>query len=163
MKILAIVLSLIVVLVWITVRSKKSDDGEWPFYAKKPLSKVEQVLYFRLVDALPDYVVLAQVQMSRFLGVKKGNDFGKWFNRINRMSVDYLVCRKDFSIVAVIELDDKSHETVKRKEADSRKNKAIEAAGLKLIRWKTTGIPDIGQIKEQVYGSDYKIIKINIL
>ena len=40
----------------------------WPFYAKKPLTQPEQVLYFRLIDALPGHIVLAQVQLLRFLG-----------------------------------------------------------------------------------------------
>ena len=35
----------------------------------------------------------------------------------NRMSLDFVVCRKDSTIVAAIELDDKSHEKDSRKEA----------------------------------------------
>ena len=42
-------------------------DGAWPFYAKRPLSQPEQVLYHRLVSCLPDHIVLAQVQVSRVL------------------------------------------------------------------------------------------------
>jgi len=52
------------------------------------------VLYFRLVRALPESVVLAQVQLSRFLGVKKGSDYQSWLNRINQMSADFVVCAK---------------------------------------------------------------------
>ena len=66
----------------------------WPFYVKKPLSQPEQVLYHRLVKALPDHIVLAQVQVSRVLGVKKGFSFNEWNNRINRMSYDFVVCSK---------------------------------------------------------------------
>ena len=49
-----------------------ADDQVWPLYAKKPLSQPEQILYFRLVSALPERIILAQVQLSRLLGVKKG-------------------------------------------------------------------------------------------
>jgi len=72
-------------------------DEVWPFYAKRPLFQVEQALYFRLVEALPDHIILAQVQLSRLLGVRKGNDYKAWFNRINRISADFVVCRKDFN------------------------------------------------------------------
>ncbi|MFZ2629366.1 MAG: DUF2726 domain-containing protein [Rugosibacter sp.] len=43
------------------------------------------------------------------LGIKKGNNYQAWLNRINRMSADFVVCNKDSSIVAVIELDDATH------------------------------------------------------
>jgi hypothetical protein len=74
-------------------------DDIWPFYATKPLSHPEQILYFRLIQALPEHVILAQVQLYRFLGVKKSYKYTEWFNRINRLSADFVVCKKDFSLV----------------------------------------------------------------
>ena len=85
-------------------------DAAWPFYAKKPLTQPKQILYHRLVSALPECMVLAQVQLSQVLGVKKGFNYYEWHNRINRMSIDFLVCLKDATVVAAIELDDKTHE-----------------------------------------------------
>ena len=119
----------------------------WPFYAKKPLSQPEQVLYFRLVQALPEHIVLAQGQISRLLGVKKGNDYQAWFNRINRMSADFVVCNKDSSIVAVIELDDATHQKEDRQAADAKKDKALSSADIRIIRWQARSIPDIPAIQ----------------
>jgi hypothetical protein len=48
------------------------ETGPWPLFVKKPLSAPEQVLYHRLVKALPEHIVLAQVQVSRVLGVYVG-------------------------------------------------------------------------------------------
>ncbi|WP_416244128.1 DUF2726 domain-containing protein [Azospira sp. APE16] len=124
----------------------------WPFYAKKPLSQPEQVLYHRLVAALPECMVLAQVQLSRVLGVKKGFRFHEWNNRINRMSLDFLVCLKDSSIVAAIELDDKSHERAARMEADAKKEKALAAAGITLVRWHVSAMPDEATIRKVFAG-----------
>src|SRR5437879_2394381 len=76
----------------------RGADAEWPYYAKKPLTTAEQVLYFRLVRALPDKVVLAQVGLSRLLGVKRGNNYATWFNRISRMSADFVICAKDSTV-----------------------------------------------------------------
>ena len=45
-------------------------DRPWPFYAKKPLTQPEQILYHRLVKTLPECIVLAQVQLSRVLDRK---------------------------------------------------------------------------------------------
>lgn len=125
-----------------TTSRKSPTDPGWPFYAKKVLSKPEQVLYFRLVDALPNYIILTQVQLSRFLGVKKGHNFHASNNRINRMSVDFLICRKDSSVLAAVELDDNTHEKEYRKKSDQKKNAAITAAGIPIIRWKVQEIPN---------------------
>ena len=38
-----------------------SGDAPWPFYAKKPLTQPEQILYHRLVAAMPECIVLAHV------------------------------------------------------------------------------------------------------
>jgi hypothetical protein len=129
------------------LRIRRPSSVTWPYYAKKPLSRPEQILYHRLTKALPDYVVLAQVQLSRVLGVEKGANFGIWNNRINRLSVDFLVCQKDATVVAAIELDDSSHSRPSRREADARKQKALWSAGVPLLRWSVSALPDDGAIR----------------
>ncbi len=125
----------------------------WPFVAKRPLTTAEQVLYFRLVEALPEQMILAQVQLSRCLGVKKGHDVQAWINRISRLSADFVVCAKDASVLAVIELDDSSHDRPSRQDSDARKEKALTAAGVRLIRWRATALPDIAAIKSALHSS----------
>ena len=126
-----------------------SSNGPWPFYAKRPLSQPEQVLYHRLVKALPDHIVLAQVQVSRVLGVKKGFKFHEWNNRINRLSYDFVVCTKDSTVLAAIELDDNSHEAATRLETDNKKEKATSAAAVRLIRWHVRSLPDEATIQAE--------------
>lgn len=123
---------------------------KWPFYAKKPLTKPEQVLYHRLVKALPECIVLAQVQLSRVLGVEKGHNSGQWHNRINRMSLDYVICLKDSTIVAAIELDDASHHRSDRQVADEKKERALKSAGVPLIRWSVSALPTETQIRNAI-------------
>jgi len=147
---LVAVIVIAVVTVLAVLRLKPQDgnpDESYPFYAKKPLSQPELVLYFRLVQALPDYIILAQVQLSRLLGVKKGNNYLSWHNRINRMSVDFVVCKKDSSVVSVIELDDDTHQKEDRQIADAKKDKALSSAGIRILRWQVKAIPDIATIR----------------
>jgi hypothetical protein len=140
---------IVFVIAGLAAKKAKTNSGAevWPFYQRKPLSAPEQVLYFRLVKALPGHIVLGQVQLSRLLGVKKGNNVQAWLNRINRMSADFVVCNKDSSIVAVIELDDATHTGEKRQQADAKKDKALAAAAIKVHRWHVKAIPDEAQIK----------------
>ena len=143
--VLAIVLVVAIVLV---IRHRRGNvAGEWPFYLKRPLSEPEQILYHRLVKSLPECIVLAQVQASRVLGVKRGFNFGQWNNRINRLSLDYVVCLKDSTVVAAIELDDSSHETEVRREVDRRKERALKSAGVPLVRWSVKALPDEAKIR----------------
>jgi len=145
---LILLVAVIAFLVFIKPKSQKNSDAEiWPFYAKKPLSQPEQVLYFRLIQAFPEHIILAQVQLSQLLGVKKGNNYQSWLNRINRMSADFVVCNKDASIVAVIELDDTTHQRTDRQAADAKKDKAFNAAEIRVIRWQVKSIPDITTIQ----------------
>jgi len=152
-KMLIVTLVLLAVVAAVLVMLKRrgssgSGDAPWPFYAKKPLTQPEQVLYHRLVAAMPECIVLAQVQLSRVLGVKKGFSFNEWNNRINRMSLDFVVCLKDSTIVAAVELDDKTHEKASRVEADAKKEKALSAAGVALVRWQVSALPDENAIRQ---------------
>jgi Protein of unknown function (DUF2726) len=120
----------------------------WPFESRPPLTAIEQTLYFRLVKSLPECVVLAQVPLSSFLFVKKGNNFQAWNNRINRMSVDYLVCLQDMTIVAAIELDDKTQERTMRQVADEKKNAVLQDANVHLVRWRASALPSDEEIRQ---------------
>ncbi len=127
--------------------AEANDDEPWPFYSKRPLSQPEQVLYHRLVAALPEHIVLAQVQLSRVMGVKRTFNARGWMNRINRMSFDFVVCLKDSTVVAAIELDDRSQESAARIEADVKKSRAASAAGIRIVRWNVKGLPDDDDIR----------------
>lgn len=153
MFVLAAFLVLVAFAVVSTVRrraaeAEANDDEPWPFYSKPPLTQPEQVLYHRLVSALPDHIVLAQVQLSRVMGVKRGFNARGWLNRVNRMSFDFVVCLKDATIVAAIELDDRSHQAPDRIEADVRKSRAASSAGIRLVRWNVKGLPDDDDIRQ---------------
>lgn len=135
------------------LRARSSDatsTGRWPFSLRRPLTEPEQVLYFRLCQALPDHIVLAQVGMSRFLAVRRGHNARAWYNRINRMSVDFLVCTKDASVVAAVELDDASHQHPDRVSADAKKELALNAAGVRLLRWNVSALPDETAIQRSI-------------
>lgn len=129
-------------------RFKYNPNQEWPFEKKKLMTTPEHVLYFRLIESLPELYIFSQVQLSQLVTVKKGHDFKQWFNRISRMSADFVVTDKAMEIVAVIELDDRTHNKPDRIEADKKKDKALTSAGIKVIRWKVSSMPTVAQIKE---------------
>jgi very-short-patch-repair endonuclease len=151
---LSILAFIVAILIFGGYRRSSINSGSWPFYLKCLLTQPEQVLYHRLVKALPNHIVLAQVQVSRVLGVKKGSRFHEWNNRINRMSYDFVVCDKSAAVIAAIELDDKSHGTERRRDTDAKKTKATIDAGLKLVRWQVKSLPDEAAIQREIIQKD---------
>ena len=127
------------------LQKEESGDGasDVPYFRKAVLTEVEQVLYHRLVEALPELIILAQVPMSGLVGIRKqGNkNWQGQFNAISKKSVDYVVCRKDFSVVAVIELDDSTHEAADRQQSDAVKNAAFKQLGIKILRLQPGNMP----------------------
>lgn len=140
---LYIILALVVMVVFILVK----NTLKWPYRAVPVMSNIEKKFYYQLVKAFPDYYILAQVQLSRVIRPPKNRYEYKWLNKIWRMSLDYVVLDRHLETLVVIELDDRSHLTQKRKEADERKNKALKAAGVRLIRIKTNSIPSLDELK----------------
>lgn len=133
--------------------SGRFDNQINPYQSRNPLTPTEAQLYERLVSALPEYIVLAQVQLSRFIevdGTKVPGQYYKWFNPIAQQSVDFLICTKSFSIITAIELDDKSHQSLDARSRDEKKTKNLYAAKVPLIRWHAENIPSQSQIQIEV-------------
>lgn len=122
-------------------------ENIWPFYLKQAFTRPERVLYHRLINALPDRIVLAQVQVARILGIKKEFYTQEWINRLERMSYDFVVLSNDFSILAVIELNDVSYENSYRVKETMKKEKATLATGTSFIRWNVSKLPDEVEIQ----------------
>jgi Protein of unknown function (DUF2726) len=158
MYILPVVLGLFVVSGGVTIsfvsylrRSQTlATDSPWPFYFKQPLSYRQEVLYFRLRNALPDHIVLTQVQLGRFLDVRGGYRSLPWKVWINRLSADFLVCAKDSSVLVAIDLDDGSHESELREVVAATKGKALTSAKVRLVRWNTAALPDEDTIRREL-------------
>lgn len=133
--------------------SAKRRKANFAYKAKAVMTQPEQVLFFRLVQALPDQVVLAQVQMCSFLRVdghrRNGQALG---NRIRQKSADFVICRPDSKVLAVIELQDATHERPERQKSDEFKRKACQAAGLRLVEFHVRDMPSVEGIRKAVLG-----------
>lgn len=122
------------------------------FYSKQTLmSDPEQELFRRLVKALPDHFVFAQVAFSQFL-FTDGGDRKEKFGTMATMKqkvADFVICTHRFNMVAVIELDDASHDAAK----DARRDEVLREAGLKPVRWHVSKMPDAAKIRWDVLGT----------
>lgn len=131
------------------------DSTPWPYVVVPMLGAAEQDMLRRLVDALPECLVFAQVQVSRVLRVsgQQGKSHIGWLNKLNQMSFDFVICGKDAMPIAAIEVDDSTHARPDRKKADAKKDRACHDAGLKLVRWSAGKLPEAKAIRARLLGS----------
>jgi hypothetical protein len=123
-------------------------DRPWPLEAKRRLlTERERELYERLVRALPDHIVLTQVQLLQLVKFKRGRRPYAIFNRVSQLSLDFVILRADTSVIAAIELDEASHDRAERCRADGNKTHALKSAGIPLIRWSAKALPDAAAIQ----------------
>lgn len=64
-----------------------------PYLRRALMTESELDVYALLLDALPEYMVFAQVQASRVLEVPSGRETYYWLNFISRLSYDFVICR----------------------------------------------------------------------
>jgi hypothetical protein len=110
-------------------------DAPWPVQPKNLLTNRETQLFQTLHALYPNHRLFVQVALSQLVDVPKDHPNRVAIrNRFERLVADFVLCRADMSVVAVIELDDPSHRMPIRQAADARKTKALQDAGLELIR-----------------------------
>ena len=114
-------------------------------FGKKTLvTKHEQVMFSRLVQALNknDYIVFVQVAMGALLVAKNGENRNKFSQKI----VDFVVTDKYLNVIAIIELDDSSHNG--REKLDEMRDAMLKSAGYKVLRY--TRIPNVDQVLKDI-------------
>jgi hypothetical protein len=119
------------------------------------LTPAERSFFRVLRQALSsDYQIFAKVRLADIVHPVKSPSRSGWqsaFNRITGKHVDFVLC--DFErlgIVAVIELDDRTHERFERGVRDSLVDSALADAGIPVLRIPARQTYSPAQIREQV-------------
>ena len=117
---------------------------------KPLLTAREQGMFALLVEALPEYAVLAQISFGALLCAK--TRAGR--NRFDRKIADFAICnKKTAEVLALIELDDSSH---RGKEAqDAARDDMLTGAGYTVLRYDR--VPTAAEVR-----SDMKIVLAHI-
>ena len=132
LPILAVALLLAIAAATLARRQRPTNDRLKP---RRPLTDREQAMFWRLNEAFPQHVVLAQVSFSALLTCRRRATR----NTFDRKTADFVLCDRAFTPLAVIELDDASHEG--KKEQDANRDAMLQRAGYQTIRFKQ--LPDI--------------------
>lgn len=119
-----------------------------PRFAPKPLLTKNEIEFFhRLQSALPDLQVFPQVALRAI--VRPGSPstsraYDKEAGLIGAKHCDFLVCRPDsFEIVAIVELDDRTHQ----KDKDLERDRMTAAAGYRTLRFASKNKPSAAELR----------------
>jgi hypothetical protein len=144
LNVAAIAALIVLAMVLFLVRSRKS----WLAHIqRKPLLTPNETEFFhRLQRALPSYWVFPQVSFGAFMtDDDKLARNARWSVRakFDRKIADFVVCeRGSLRIVALIELDDRTHEVA----ADRKRDALTKAVGYQTLRFQSSQKPTEAQI-----------------
>ena len=123
----------------------------WPPQATRVLSARERVAFGTLVRALPEYMVLAQVPLSRFLSVPKRHSYADWLRRVGYQCVDFAVCDMAAQVVAVVELQAEGGQPSERaRKRLTRISRSLQAANIPLLIWRADALPSTSAAREAI-------------
>lgn len=135
------------------LKAKLADvaAGQTKFKKKAMLTANEFEFLARLEAAAPELRFCPQVSMGALLDPAVSRSDGKAYFRLRGMFsqkiVDFVVQkRSDGSIVAIVELDDRTHQSAK----DAKRDSMLASAGYRVVRWNSKTKPDAAAIRAEL-------------
>jgi hypothetical protein len=146
-----LVLAVLAVAFLVQIKAAKRTDRTGSYRRRPLMTDNEEEFFGRLAAALPDHYVFPQVGMSALLDTASSDKRKAHGDRLRvaQQRVDYVVCTKRCEVVAVVELDDKTHSRAKDDLRDSR----LEQAGIRTVRFQSRNKPKADAIRAMVLGS----------
>ena len=128
-----------------TQRNKpKRPVQHTPIKPQYLITNYEKIMFSELRDAVPECYIFVQVSFGAILWSASQATR----NRYNRKITDFVVTDNAFNILAVIELDDKSHDG--KKQQDAERDAMLKEAGYKVLRYRH--MPDKQKLRADILG-----------
>jgi ssDNA-binding Zn-finger/Zn-ribbon topoisomerase 1 len=141
----------------VALGKRQGGGDEFPYEANGALFSPAERSFFGILDQAVQgkAVVFGKVRVADVIRPLKAQGRGQWqkhFNRISSKHFDYMLCAPDtLAVLAVVELDDKSHSRGKRADRDRFLEGACAAAGITLHRFKASAAYNIAEIRAVLF------------
>lgn len=157
MEYLVVIVIFIVILIFIVVAMNDSDKPKKIDKHKKTdepktnktviksshlMTVHEKVMFGLLKEAVPECHIFVQVALGGILWTSSYATRNKFSQKI----ADFVITDQNFTILAVIELDDKSH--IGKEDKDAERDAMVREAGYKALRY--PAIPPMSQLRSDI-------------
>ena len=111
-----------------------------------------------LVEALPKGHIVPQMAMSALVDIAehqkrglRGRQLGIRRSAFSQKRLDFVVLDAgDYSVVAVIELDDHTHDSKARKAEDAARDAILESVGYPVVRFDARRMPSVALVRSRL-------------
>ena len=122
--------------------------GQPQYRARSLLTGNEIEFFRRLRRALPQEYIFPQVALSALIEPRSRSEKHlRDFRRISQKRVDYAIYTSDLQLVAIVELDDRTH----NRTADAQRDAFVASAGIRTLRFESRNKPTVEQIRAAVF------------
>ena len=148
MRVMLALLLLALIIVAIGQLAGRSRRKGEAYQSRALMTENEAKFFGRLIVALPDCYVFPQVAMSALIQAATTDKKRAYSDhlRIAQQRVDYVVCDRGCQIIAVVELDDRTHSHKKDAVRDGR----LLQAGIRTVRFQSKSKPTAEGIRATV-------------
>lgn len=150
--ILFLVVAAIAFVVFLKLKSEAGGTGSSDYKARSMMTANELEFLERLETAAPELRFHSQVAMGAIVEPNtsrrdNGREYMRLRGKVAQKVVDFVAQdRKSGKIIALIELDDKTHQS----EKDAARDAITAAAGYKTFRWNSRKKPDANEIRSSL-------------
>jgi len=125
---------------WPTAQPQPTTDTAfgWDYTPKRYFfTKSEAAFFHGVKGVIPsDHHVFPKVRLSDLLDIKAtGREFWSSFGRVSQKHVDFILCDGSFHPYLAIEIDGWSHQEPRQRVSDQTKDRAMNVAGLPIVRY----------------------------
>lgn len=135
-------------LLGLVLRQGKKRGHDPAYKSRAIMTESEMEFFGRLVAALPEHYIFPQVGMTALLESAAANRGHAHSDRLRiaQQRIDYVVCNRRCEVVAVVELDDKTHSSAKDQVRDGR----LAQGGFRTVRFESRQRSSPGVIRAAV-------------
>mgnify|MGYP001615794961 CR=1 FL=1 len=136
-------------------RQEEQEEGKLPYHRKDYLLTLTEKKFYDVLKRVAEknnLVIQSKVRLEDLIEVDKQEyNQWKWRGHIRSYHIDFTLCDKQtLRLLIAIELDDYFHSRPDRQKRDSFVERALESAGLPLLRFTVKSFYDENEISNQI-------------
>jgi len=127
-------------------RKRKALPKNWHLAGRPVFNADERALYRRLVQTLPDHVILAKLPLLRFCQAMSRKESLVWYDLLQPMHVGFAICAPNGRVLAAIDVD---HGALSGRQKRI-KTEALRACGVNYVRYQADDFPSANDIRRWI-------------